>query len=104
LAKLDNKPFTIIGVEDSDYTEGNETTKGVKITTKETFTIEGNEINKFHTTRIAIVNKLSNSQLREDLLKGESIGPVKTIESTAKNGKRFFELVDVEKTPKQEKF
>lgn len=101
---MDNKPFTIVTVEDSDYTEGNETTKGVKITTKESFTIDGNEVNKFHTTRIAIVNKLCNSQLREDLAKGETIGPVKTKESIAKNGKRFFELVDVEKTPKQEKF
>jgi len=41
LAKIDDKVFTITFIEDSDYTQGDEVTKGVKITTKEIFEIEG---------------------------------------------------------------
>ena len=40
LAKIGDKAFTITFIEDSDYTQGDQTTKGVKITTKETFDIE----------------------------------------------------------------
>jgi len=60
LAKIDDKIFTITHIEDSDYTQGTEVTKGVKITTKETFDIAGNSINKFYTTRVAIVKKFNN--------------------------------------------
>jgi len=42
LAKIDNKTFTITSIEDSDYTHDGEVTKGVKITTKETFELDGN--------------------------------------------------------------
>jgi len=42
LPKIDDKIFTITHIEDSDYTQGNEVTKGVKITTQETFDIAGN--------------------------------------------------------------
>jgi len=54
LAKIGDKAFTVIKVEDSDYTQGEEVTKGVKITTQETFSIDGKEWNKLHTTRIAV--------------------------------------------------
>ena len=96
LAKIDGKNFTITHIEDSDYTQGDEVTPGVKITTKEAFTIE-NDTNmcNFHTTRVAVVRALSNEKIREDVnLKHEPLGPVKCVKETAKNGKQFFNLVD----------
>ena len=97
MAKIGEKPFTIISIEDSDYTQGDETTKGVKITTKEEFDVNGNKINKFHTTRIAIVNALANEKIREDVNQnGKSLGPVKCIETRSKNGKNFINLVDAQ--------
>jgi len=89
LAKIDDKTFTITFIEDSDYTQGDEVTKGVKITTKETFEIEGNFINKFYTTRVAIVKKFNNEKLRTDV-----IGPVKCISEKSASGKNFFNLID----------
>ena len=86
-----------MGIEDSDYTQGDEITKGVKITTKESF----NGQNKFHTTRIAIVNKLSDTKLRSDIASGTQL-KVKVITSKTKTGKDFFELVDADKEAKQE--
>ena len=56
LSYLDNREFTIIGVERKDYDEN----KGIKIATSEDFVIEGKKINKFHTTRQAIVRKFLN--------------------------------------------
>jgi len=98
LKQIDGKNFTIIGIEDSDYTQGDEITKGVKITTEEDF----NGMSKFHTTRIAIVNKLGNPTLREDIKKGLKL-KVKVITSQTKKGKDFFELVDAVAETKQEK-
>ena len=89
LKELDDEEFTITGVEDSDYTDGDEVKKGVKITTKESFKGE----NKFHTTRIAIVKFLSKPDVRKDVFEGKSLH-VKIVESTSKKGKQFFELVD----------
>ena len=94
LAKIEDKPFTIIAVEDSNYTQGENITKGVKITTKETFEIEGNYINKFHTTRVAIVKKFNNEKLRNDVNNGIALGPVKCISEKTASGKSFFNLVD----------
>ena len=94
LAKIDNKAFTITFIEDSDYTQGNEVTKGVKITTKETFEIEGTLINKFHTTRVAIVKKFNNEKIRIDVNNGNSLGPVKCVLEKSASGKNFFNLVD----------
>jgi len=73
LAKIDDKIFTITFIEDSNYTQGEEVTKGVKITTKETFEIEGNFINKCYTTRVAIVKKFNNEKLRMDVNNGNSL-------------------------------
>ncbi len=94
LAKLGDKEFTMKFIEDSDYTQQDETTKGVKITTVENFDIDGEFHNKFHTTRIAIVNKLSQSKLREAINTGKFTGKVKCVTSKSKSGKDFFELVD----------
>ena len=95
MAKIDGKSFTVIAVEDSHYTEGDKVTKGVKITTKEKFDIEDRDgpTSKFHTTRIAVVNKF-DEKLRADIAKGIPIGPVKCKASSTKDGKKFFDLVD----------
>lgn len=93
LAKIGMKPFTIVSVENSDYEEGtgdNKTsTPGVKITTAEEF--EG--VNVLHTTRTAIVSKLTAAAVLEALQVG-SIGPVKCVKATSGNGKDYFKLVD----------
>ena len=72
--------------------DGEVITKGVKITTKETFEIEGNFVNKFHTTRVAIVKKFSNEKLRSDVNNGNSLGPVKCVSEKSASGKRFSSL------------
>lgn len=96
LAKIGDKPFTVIHIEDSDYENGDEVTKGVKLTTKETFDVEGEQYSKFHTTRIAIVKRFSNANLRADVNGGESLGPIKCVSEKAASGKSFFNLVDAE--------
>ncbi len=95
MAKIDDKVFTITFIEDSDYIQGDEVTKGVKITTKEIFEIEGNSINKFYTTRVAIVKKFNNEKLRLDVNNGNPLGPVKCISEKSASGKNFFNLIDV---------
>ena len=94
LAKIDGEEFTIVGIEDSDYTEtkdGVETvTPGVKITTSEMF----NGLNKFHTTRVAIVSKLTHKELRADVSNGTKL-KVKCVKVTFKNGKPGFDLESV---------
>ena len=94
MAKIGEKSFTIKFIEDSDYTQGDEVTKGVKITTKETFEIDGNFINKFYTTRVAIVKKFNNQKLRDDVNNGNSLGPVKCISEKSASGKNYFNLID----------
>ena len=94
MAKIGDKAFTITFIEDSDYTQGDQITKGVKITTKETFEIEGNFVNKFHTTRVAIVKKFSNEKLRSDVNNGNYLGPVKCVSEKSASGKSFYNLVD----------
>jgi len=94
LAKIDGQSFTITQIEDSDYTQGDEVTKGVKLTMKESFAIEGNQMNKFHTTRVAIVKKFSNQKLREDINSGKETLHVKCVSEKSASGKNFFNLVD----------
>ena len=95
MAKIGEKPFTITKIEDSDYTQGDETTNGVKITTKEEFEIDGSKVSKFHTTRIAIVNALANEKIRVDVNeKNDPLGPVKCTTEKSKSGKNFFNLVE----------
>ncbi|MDC6463594.1 hypothetical protein PQY74_03100, partial [Nitrosopumilus sp.] len=67
MAKIDGHPFTITHIEDSNYTQGEDVTRGVKLTMKEFFSVDGNQMNKFHTTRVAIVKKFSNQKLRDDI-------------------------------------
>ena len=95
LAKIGDKAFTITFIEDSDYTQGDQVTKGVKITTQEPFEIEGTFVNKFHTTRVAIVKKFSNEKLRNDVNGGNPLGPVKCVSEKSTSGKSFYNLIDV---------
>ena len=95
LAKIGDKAFTMVDIEDSAYTQGTESTPGVKITTKEEFEIDGATYNKFHTTRIALVTKLTDENLRSDIKNGSFNTPVKCVSITGKNGKNYFDLVDV---------
>ena len=95
LAKIGEAPFTIIDIQDSDYTQGSESTPGVKITTLENFEIEGNTICKFYTTRVAVVQRLTNQEIRKDVnVEKKPLGPLKCVSQTAANGKSFFNLVD----------
>ena len=96
LAKLKNAAFTIVAVEDSNYEDHGQVQQGVRITTKETFDIEGTKCNKFHSTRTAIVNKLRDAKLRAALANGDVIGPVKAVQVEAKKGgKPYYDLVEV---------
>ena len=95
LAKIGEKPFTITNIEESNYTQGEQITKGVKITTQETFEIDGNHINKFYTTRVAIVKKFNNEKLRMDINQNHvPLGPVKCVLEKTASGKNFYNLVD----------
>ncbi len=95
MAKIGEQSFTVTFIEDSDYTQGDEVTKGIKITTKEMFNVDGNQINKFHTTRVAVVNRFKNDKLREDINnKQVPLGPVKCVSEKSASGKSFFNLVD----------
>jgi len=78
LAEIDGEKFHITRIEDSDYDDNGEIKKGVKITTKEEFDIDGNKMNKFHTTRIAIVKILNGAKIRTDVNENnDPLGPVK---------------------------
>ena len=85
----------MIKVEDSHYTQGNETTKGVKLTTQEEFEIDGKKWNKFHTTRVAIVQRFDeDSEWREDINSGTPYGLFTCEKQISKAGRRFFNIVD----------
>ena len=58
------------------------------------FSIDGNQMNKFHTTRVAIVKKFSNQKLRDDINSGNETLHVKCVLEKSTSGKNFFNLVD----------
>lgn len=85
MTNIDGQPFTIAASEDSDFTnEDGSVSKGKKITTVETFQIDGKDWNKFHTTRKTIVDTLNKPAIIESLKKGDKIGPMKTIKQSPK--------------------
>ena len=93
LSYLDDREFTIIGVERKDYDEN----KGIKITTKEDFDIEGEIINKFHTTRQAIVGKFLNdagepTSLFNAVNEPDNALKVKVFKRKSANGREYFDL------------
>jgi len=98
LGKIDGKPFTIIGVEQSDYREGSgdneKVTRGVKITTAENFDIDGDQWNRFHSTRVAIVDTLLGEKLYNDINNGGKTFKVRCGKQKSKNGKEYFALED----------
>lgn len=93
LKAIDGKSFTIVGVEESAYQDGDNEVPGVKILTKENFTVDGRDYNKLHTTRVAVVNKLLSAPIREALNGGETF-EVKCVESKTKRGNPVFVLED----------
>ncbi len=96
LKKIDGQKFSIVKVEKSNYEENGISTDGVRIYTKESFTIDGEKKNQFHTTRTAIVNKLLDEQLLAALEKGDSLKPVVSKEvPSKKGGKPYFDLIEV---------
>ena len=61
---------------------------------KEFFSVDGNQMNKFHTTRVAIVKKFSNQKLRDDINSSKETLCVKCISEKSSSGKSYFNLVD----------
>jgi len=100
LAKIEGKNFTIVKIEDSNYSQGETVTKGVKVTTKEMFDVDGEDgqktqQNKFHTTRKTLVNKLNEEKLRSAVNGGQALGPVTCKKVSAKQGGNpYYILVD----------
>jgi len=90
LAKIDGQKFTITAIEDSNYTEGDKVTPGVKITAEQEFIINDTKVNKFHTTRIAIVEVLNNETLRQKIREGDTLGPVICKKFKSDKGKDYF--------------
>ena len=91
LAKIDGKPFILTAVEDSNYEEAGKVSEGVKITTKEAFTIEGAKWNKFHTTRDVVVKRLREPDVAQALAASGAIGPLVCEQA---KGKKYFVLRD----------
>lgn len=100
LTEIGEKPFTIVSVEKSNYEkQGAEPVPGVKITTQEEWeTDKGEKVNKLHTTRRAIVSKLTNENFLEALNGGETFKvkcPLEKVPSKTAGGMAYFDLVAV---------
>jgi len=92
LAKIGAEPFTIVGVEDSQY----DGSPSIIITTKKSISVDGEEYKKFYTSRKALITMLGNVQLRKDLKSGKPLGPVKCVLTKANGGgKDYWVLVDL---------
>lgn len=96
ISEIGDKVFTILAVEDSPYTKDGEETPGVKISTAEEWErADGTKVSKIHTTRKAIVSKLTDQEFRDALDNGESF-KVKCPKEKTKpkgNGMAYFDLV-----------
>lgn len=100
LSKIGDKTFTILEVVKSDYTASDGTiSEGVKITTEEDWTKEdGTTVNKIHTTRRAIVSKLSDDEFLKALDMGEHFKvkcPTEKVKPQG-SGQPYFNLVAAE--------
>ena len=96
LSEIGAKPFTITAVEDSPYTDGEKSTPGVKISTVESWEKEdGTKVNKIHTTRRAIVSKLTDKDFVSALAEGETFKVKCPTEKTKPKGKGlpYFDLI-----------
>jgi hypothetical protein len=96
ISEIGDKPFTIVSVENSPYKKDGEETPGVKITTEEEWTREdGTKVSKLHTTRRAIVSKLTDADLLKALDGGETFRvkcPTEKVKATG-GGNDYFDLV-----------
>ena len=97
LSKIKDDVFTIVAVEKSDYKAQDGTlSDGVKITTEETWKKEdGTEVNMIHTTRRAIVSKLSDAEFLKALDNGEHFRvkcPAEKVKPQG-SGMAYFDLV-----------
>jgi len=90
LAKIGAEPFTIVGVDDSQY----DGAPSVILHTKKPIKVEGVEYQKFYTSRKALLDTLSNVQLREDLKAGKFLGPVKCTLTKAKGGGKDYWILE----------
>ena len=93
LSCLDDREFTICGVERKDYDEN----KGIKIATSEDFEIQGEKVNKFHTTRQAIVRKFLNdagepTDLFNAINQPDNSLKVKIFMRKSASGRDYFDL------------
>lgn len=101
LSEIGDTAFTMVKIEDSDYTEqGKEPQPGVKIETEEEWTRakDGKKVNKIHTTRRAVVSTLSNADLRKDLENGKRLKvkcPTEKVKPKG-GGQPYFVLVDAQ--------
>lgn len=100
LSELGEKPFTIVGVEESNYEEqGKAPTPGVKMQSSEEWEKEdGTKVNKIHTTRRAIVSKVLNPEFLAAVESGETfkVKCPKEMTKSKKGGKPYFDLVAVQ--------
>ena len=97
LTTLEGKSFTIVSVEKSDYKAQDGTVSdGVKITTVEKWeTKDGEKVNKIHTTRRAVVSKLTDAEFLKALDGGETFkvrSPLEKVKNTT-GGQDYFDLV-----------
>ena len=92
LARICDEPFNIVKVQDSSY-DGE---PSIRMMTQKQKEVDGVEYSEFYTSRKAILDTLSNPQLRQDL-ENNPIGPVKCKQTKAKGGgKGYWVLVDAE--------
>ncbi len=92
LAKIGEKYFTVVNVEDSFYDDK----PSLIIITKEPITVENTGYTRFYTSRKALLDTFSNPKLRDDLKAGKPLGPVKCVLTKAKGGgKDYWVLEDV---------
>ena len=97
LTKLGNTKFVIANAVRSDYTQGGQTQDGVLITTTKPIEVKDDsdnteQISQFYTTRTAIVKRLLSEQVQTALQDGHTIGPVRCVKKSGKNGFSYFML------------
>lgn len=107
LALLDPTQFTITSIEKSVYHDAKDGDKdSVKIVTAEEFTIKDNPHTKFHTTRQAVVKKLTEDAIMESVNEKKApLGPVTCLrKKSSTSSMHYFALVDASSEEAQEKF
>ena len=107
LALLDKTQFTITSIEKSVYHDAKDGDKdSVKIVTAEEFTLDEKPQTKFHTTRQAVVKKLTEDAIMESVNeKKEPLGPVTCLyKKSTTSSMHYYALIDASSEEAQEKF